>query len=82
MDLAIDRIAQAIQSGEKILIYGDYDVDGTTAVALTYSFFGNTILKLISIFLIAILKDTVYPHRVLTMLLRTGIPSLSHSTAE
>ena len=39
MDLAIDRIAQAIQSGEKILIYGDYDVDGTTAVALTYSFF-------------------------------------------
>jgi single-stranded-DNA-specific exonuclease len=39
MDLAITRIERAIQAGEKILIYGDYDVDGTTAVALTYSFF-------------------------------------------
>ncbi|WP_306551379.1 single-stranded-DNA-specific exonuclease RecJ [Daejeonella sp.] len=39
MDLAIARIAKAIQSAEKILIYGDYDVDGTTSVALTYSFF-------------------------------------------
>jgi single-stranded-DNA-specific exonuclease len=39
MDLAITRIEQAIQAGEKILIYGDYDVDGTTSVALTYSFF-------------------------------------------
>jgi len=38
MDLAIARIELAIQSGEKILIYGDYDVDGTTSVALTYSF--------------------------------------------
>lgn len=38
MDLAITRIEHAIQAGEKILIYGDYDVDGTTAVALTYSF--------------------------------------------
>lgn len=38
MDLAIARIEQAIQAGEKILIYGDYDVDGTTAVAITYSF--------------------------------------------
>lgn len=39
MDTAVSRIHRAIQSGEKILIYGDYDVDGTTAVALTYSFF-------------------------------------------
>lgn len=38
MDLAIARIELAIQNEEKILIYGDYDVDGTTAVALTYSF--------------------------------------------
>jgi single-stranded-DNA-specific exonuclease len=38
MEVAIDRIELAIQSGEKILIYGDYDVDGTTSVALTYSF--------------------------------------------
>jgi single-stranded-DNA-specific exonuclease len=38
MDLAVSRIMQAIERGEKILIYGDYDVDGTTAVALVYSF--------------------------------------------
>ena len=39
MDVAIQRILDAIQSGEKVLVYGDYDVDGTTAVALVYSFF-------------------------------------------
>jgi len=39
MDVAIQRILDAIESHEKVLIYGDYDVDGTTAVALVYSFF-------------------------------------------
>ncbi|MBD3748041.1 MAG: single-stranded-DNA-specific exonuclease RecJ [Sphingobacteriales bacterium] len=39
MPEAIDRIERAIANKEGILIYGDYDVDGTTAVALTYSFF-------------------------------------------
>ena len=38
MDKAIDRIDVAISRKEKILIYGDYDVDGTTAVALVYTF--------------------------------------------
>ena len=38
MDLAISRIEQALVNGEKILVYGDYDVDGTSAVALVYSF--------------------------------------------
>ncbi|MBS4013231.1 MAG: single-stranded-DNA-specific exonuclease RecJ [Bacteroidetes bacterium] len=38
MDKAIKRIEEAIANGERILIYGDYDVDGTTAVALVYSF--------------------------------------------
>ena len=38
MDKAISRIEKAIKSEEKILVYGDYDVDGTTAVALVYSF--------------------------------------------
>ena len=38
MNLAIDRISTAIKKNEKILVYGDYDVDGTTAVALVYSF--------------------------------------------
>ncbi len=39
MGLAIDRIEKAIKKGENILIYGDYDVDGTTAVSLVYSYF-------------------------------------------
>ena len=38
MKEAVARIERAIQSREKILVYGDYDVDGTTAVALVYSF--------------------------------------------
>jgi len=41
MEQAIIRIKAAIDTEEKILIYGDYDVDGTTAVALTYSFFSQ-----------------------------------------
>ena len=39
MDKAVKRIKKAILQQEKILVYGDYDVDGTTAVALVYSFF-------------------------------------------
>jgi single-stranded-DNA-specific exonuclease len=38
MDLAVDRIRQAIDTGERILVYGDYDVDGTTSVACMYQF--------------------------------------------
>ena len=38
MDRAVDRVVQAIDNGEKIMIYGDYDVDGTTAVALVYTY--------------------------------------------
>lgn len=41
MDVAISRIEKAIANGEKILIYGDYDVDGTTSVALVYSYFNS-----------------------------------------
>ena len=39
MDVAVERVRRAITSEEKILVYGDYDVDGTTAVSLVYSFF-------------------------------------------
>lgn len=38
MDKAVERLDRAVKEGEKILVYGDYDVDGTTAVALVYSF--------------------------------------------
>ncbi|HQN81390.1 MAG TPA: single-stranded-DNA-specific exonuclease RecJ [Bacteroidales bacterium] len=38
MDKAVKRLDRAIRESEKILVYGDYDVDGTTAVALVYSF--------------------------------------------
>ena len=38
MDKAVERLHRAISSNEKILVYGDYDVDGTTAVSLMYLF--------------------------------------------
>ncbi len=38
MDVAVERLHAAVTSREKILVYGDYDVDGTTAVSLVYSF--------------------------------------------
>lgn len=41
MQEAVIRIEQALNNNERILIYGDYDVDGTTSVALVYSFLKN-----------------------------------------
>ena len=38
MDKAVARLEEALAKGERILVYGDYDVDGTTAVALMYTF--------------------------------------------
>lgn len=38
MEKAVSRLEKALSANEKILVYGDYDVDGTTSVALTYSF--------------------------------------------
>lgn len=38
MQAAVNRLKRAVDAGEKILVYGDYDVDGTTAVALVYSY--------------------------------------------
>ncbi len=38
MDRAIDRLDKAIENNEKVFVYGDYDVDGTTSVSLVYSF--------------------------------------------
>lgn len=45
MDKAVDRLQKAMNDGEKILIYGDYDVDGTTAVALIYTYLKNFVNK-------------------------------------
>lgn len=41
MDKAVDRLNRAMGSKEKIMVYGDYDVDGTTAVALVYRYLQN-----------------------------------------
>ncbi len=41
MDRAVERLSVALHKNENILVYGDYDVDGTTAVSLVYSFLSN-----------------------------------------
>ncbi|UYZ62213.1 single-stranded-DNA-specific exonuclease RecJ [Hymenobacter weizhouensis] len=38
MDRAVDRLVRALHLGERVLVFGDYDVDGTTSVALVYSY--------------------------------------------
>ncbi len=38
MDVAVERVQRAVDQGEKILIYGDYDVDGITSTVLLYSY--------------------------------------------
>jgi single-stranded-DNA-specific exonuclease len=53
MKTAVDRIAEAISASQKILVFGDYDVDGTTSVATLYQF-----LKQLSINV-----DYYIPHR-------------------
>ncbi|WP_317899961.1 single-stranded-DNA-specific exonuclease RecJ [Aurantibacillus circumpalustris] len=47
MKEAIDRIDLAISKNEKVLIFGDYDVDGTTAVSVVYSFFKDFIKNIV-----------------------------------
>ncbi len=46
MTVAVERIIKAILNKEKVLIFGDYDVDGTTSVALVYSFFKKYISEI------------------------------------
>ena len=41
MDKAVDRLNRAMGAKERIMVYGDYDVDGTTAVALVYRYLQN-----------------------------------------
>jgi single-stranded-DNA-specific exonuclease len=46
MDKAVVRIEEAIEHGEKVMLYGDYDVDGTTSVALMHEFLEPRVKKL------------------------------------
>ncbi len=46
MDKAVERLERAINNQEKVLIYGDYDVDGTTSVAMMYQFLRTRIQNL------------------------------------
>ncbi len=46
MDKAVARLKKAVDNDERVLIYGDYDVDGTTSVALMYSFLRNRLTHL------------------------------------
>lgn len=41
MDESVERLARAIENRERILVYGDYDVDGTSAVALLYDYLSS-----------------------------------------
>lgn len=46
MDKAVERLERAVINQEKVLIYGDYDVDGTTSVAMMYLFLKDHITKI------------------------------------
>ncbi len=47
MEVAVKRLEKAVDNHETVMIYGDYDVDGTTSVAMMYSFLRNKIKNLI-----------------------------------
>ena len=48
MDKAVERIMQAVERKERIMVYGDYDVDGTTSVAMVSSFFKGLQVPVVS----------------------------------
>lgn len=56
MDLAVARIKQAIERNEQILVYGDYDADGVTSIAVLMKTLRHLRPMLIFIFLIALRK--------------------------
>jgi len=49
MDKAVARLDIALTNSEKILVYGDYDVDGTTAVALVFSFLRSLLHSIVAL---------------------------------
>ena len=46
MDKAVDRLQRAVNQDERVMVYGDYDVDGTTSVALMYTFLSKRISEI------------------------------------
>ncbi|MGB0837569.1 MAG: single-stranded-DNA-specific exonuclease RecJ [Flavobacteriaceae bacterium] len=48
MDLAVARILKALEQGEKVMVFGDYDVDGTTSVALMSSYLETLDLEIVN----------------------------------
>ena len=66
MDKAVERLHKAITSDERILVYGDYDVDGTTAVAQVYSFVKKFTPKVSFYIRTAMTKATASPTKPLT----------------
>ena len=67
MDKAIARISEAQEKGQKIMVYGDYDVDGTTAVALVYSFLKENGFEHLDYYIPDILKVMASLSKGLTM---------------
>lgn len=51
MDKAVERVLKAIEKNEKIMVYGDYDVDGTTSVALVYTYLKKFFKKKIEFYI-------------------------------
>ena len=72
MDKAVARIEQAWERQENIMVYGDYDVDGTTSVALMTSYLKETTTKVTLIFQTDILKDMAFPTAVSTKQKKKG----------
>ena len=71
MDKAVERIEKAIEKGENILVFGDYDVDGTTAVSLVSSYLKTIIQMWRRIFRIVMTRVTESLSRELTLLMTT-----------
>lgn len=51
MDLAVERLENAIAQNQKIMIYGDYDVDGTTSVSMLYHFLKTNVYTGVSFYI-------------------------------
>ena len=59
MDKAVERIRQAIEEGENILIYGDYDADGMTSASIVKEVWNNLVPSAVFTCLIVLLMDMV-----------------------